>query len=95
MESIALPAHLVIQVLRLANEFGEPFFSALIGEGDGMINGIEEGRVAVLDAEFAIVANYPPAQLALAERLAALLNTITHDLAGYVPEEVRRQAIPR
>jgi hypothetical protein len=95
MDSIAIPGDVVFRILQLANEFGEPFFSAIEGAGDGSVNGVEAGRVSVIDAELESVADYHSEDLRVARRLANLLNTITHDLAAHVPEELRRRAIRR
>jgi hypothetical protein len=43
MKTVEMAADLAEKLLRLANEFGEPFFSVIVGEGDGTISGVEEG----------------------------------------------------
>jgi hypothetical protein len=93
METVQIPAELAEKILRLANEFGEPFFSLLIGEGDGTINGVEEGRVCVLDAELQFVANYKTNETGLAERLKDLLNLIASEFSNHVPQEIRARAM--
>ena len=93
MKTVEIPADLAEKLLRLANEFGEPFFSVLVGEGDGTINGVEEGRVCVFDAELQFVANYEPSEIGVAERLKDLLNLITSDFAEQVPQEIRARAL--
>jgi hypothetical protein len=84
MTTVAIPLDLAERILRLGEAFGEPFFSVIVGEGDGSINGIEEGRVCVFDAELSFVAQYEPGETAKAETLKELLNAITGDLSDCV-----------
>jgi len=84
MSTVTIPAEILQRIVSLASSFGEPYFSAIVGEGDGTINGVEAGRVVVFDAEMQIVARYPAADLATANRLRDLLNAITSDLAKAV-----------
>jgi hypothetical protein len=93
MDTVQVRADLLERMLRLAYGFGEPSFLAIVGEGDGTSNGIEEGRGCVLDAEIQLVANYATPELALAERRRDLLNLLTDELSDEVPLEIRERAL--